>query len=286
MNNKTFAIGVWLGLACASVVAATPDWIERSNRIATEMMDEQARFFPESASYQGREEFDSGVADIGPKIYERSMAQQERRLVHLRALLAREKDAKVREDIEILIDATNRLLTTQKLNRQYLIRFFGPADIANFGLASLLDPRNKPERQARALVRLKRYAGLEPGYTPIAVQARARIQEDLARPGLIGPYVEEVKRSLDNTDYYLKGLADLFTKAGLKGWEADLDTLGKQLHEYNDWARQAVIPRTRKEVRLPPAIYADKLKQVGVDIGPEELIERATYDFQEIRDRM
>ncbi|MGE5616036.1 MAG: DUF885 domain-containing protein, partial [Bacillota bacterium] len=153
-------------------------------------------------------------------------------------------------------------------------------------LSSLLDPRNKPERQAKALVRLKRYAGLETGYTPIATQARARIEEDLARPGLIGPYVEEVKRSLDNTDYFLKGIADLFTKAGLKGWESDLDTLAKQLHEYNDWARQAVMPRTRKEVRLPPAIYADKLKQVGVDIGPEELIERAGYDFQEIRDRM
>src|SRR5205814_8868333 len=126
----------------------------------------------------------------------------------------------------------------------------------------------------------------EAGFQPIAAHARARTEEDLARPGLIGPYVEEVKRSIDNTDFYLKGIADLFKKAGLEGWQADLETLAKQLHEYNDWARQAVMPRARKEVRLPPAIYADKLKQVGVDIGPEELIEPATYDLQEIRDRM
>jgi hypothetical protein len=35
------------------------------------------------------------------------------------------------------------------------------------------------------------------------------------------------------------------------------------------------MPRTRKEVRLPEAIYVNRLANVGVDIAPEQMIERA-----------
>ena len=56
-------------------------------------------------------------------------------------------------------------------------------------------------------MRLKRYAGLDAGFQPIAAQARARMEEDFARSGLIGPYVEEVKRSLDNTERIAATLA-------------------------------------------------------------------------------
>jgi len=287
MKNKGWPIAALAWLAVAGIAAAAaPEWIARSNTITDDVLDQQARFFPEYPSFLGKDRYDTAVADLGPKIYERATEQQEKRLVTLRELLRDEKDAKVRQDIEILVDSTQRQLTTLRLRHEQLLSFYAPADIVNFGLTTLLDPRNKPERQAHALVRLKRYAGLETGFQPIAAQARARMEEDFARPGLIGPYVEEVKRSLDNTDFYLKGIAELFKKAGMQGWESDLEALGKQLHEHNDWVRQVLMPRARKEVRLPPAIYADKLKQVGVDIGPEELIERATYDFQEIRDRM
>ena len=49
---------------------------------------------------------------------------------------------------------------------------------------------------------------------------------------------------------------------------------------------QSARGRARKEARLPPAVYADALKQVGVDIAPDELIERASFDFAEVRDEM
>src|SRR6185369_3560739 len=140
----------------------------------------------------------------------------EKRLVRLRDLLKDEKDVKVRQDIEILVDSTRRQLATLRLRHEQLLTFYAPADIVNYGLTTLLDPRNKRERQAHALARLKRYAGQEAGFQPLAAQARARMEEDFARPGLIGPYVEEVKRSLDNTDFYLKGIAELFRKAGIQ----------------------------------------------------------------------
>ena len=266
--------------------AQTPAWVERSNKIAAEVLRDRGQFFPEGPSSSGQEEFDTAVADFGPNIFERQLAQTEKRLAALRGLRAAETDPKLRQDLDILIASREQAIETARLERQVLINYVAAPGIVNFGLSSLLDPRNRPERQARALARLKRYAGLAPGYTPLATRARERTEEELARPGLIGPTVEEVRQQLDKTEFFLKGIAGLFEKAKLEGWQADFEVLAKQLREYNDWARKTVLPRARSGIRLPSALYANRLKQVGVAITPEELIERASADFQEVRDQM
>jgi uncharacterized protein (DUF885 family) len=154
------------------------------------------------------------------------------------------------------------------------------------GLRALLDPRNKPERQKLALVRLKRYAGTEKGYAPIATLVRARTEERLANKSLIGPYVGEVEEALNNNATYLQGIEDLFKQAKLSGWEADLAALRTQVKDYDDFVKSRILPRARKDVRLPEAIYVNRLRNVGVDIAPEQMIERASFDFQEVRDQM
>jgi Bacterial protein of unknown function (DUF885) len=270
----------------AAAIAAPPAWVARSNEIAEQVLQDRGKFFPESPSANGKEEFDTAVADLAPRGFERRIAHTEMRLAALLELRASERNAKVRQDLDILIASREQAIGTLRLNHQYLLEHVDAPAIVNFGLSSLLDPRNKPERQARALVRLKRYAGLEAGYTPLATLARERTEEELARPGLTGPYVEDMKQRLDNTEIYLKGIAGLFARAKLTGWEADFAVLSKQIREYDEWVRRAVLPRARAEVRLPPAIYANRLKEVGVDIGPEELIERAGADFQELREQM
>lgn len=266
--------------------AQTPAWVERSNKIAEEVLRDRGQFFPEGPSSAGQEEFDTAVADFGPNYFERALAQTEKRLAALRALRAAETDPKVRQDLDILIASREQVIETARLERRYLINYVAAPGVVNFGLSSLLDPRNRPERQARALVRLKRYAGLAPGHTPLATRARERTAEELARPGLIGPYVEEVRQQLNKTEFFLKGIAGLFEKAKLEGWQADFEVLARQLREYNDWVRKTLLPRARSGIRLPPALYANRLKQVGVAITPEELIERAGSDFQEVRDQM
>ncbi len=278
-----------LSCLCLSTFAATaaaPEWIVRSNAFSAEMIDEQSAFVPENASQLGQDRFDTRVADLAPHRFERFVAQTQARLAALRKARDAEKDRRVREDLDILISAEEHLLANARVRHKYLFEFIDPSEIVNGGLQSLLDARNKPERQARALVRLRRYAGLEAGYTPIATLARQYTEEELARPGCVGPYVDEVKQRLANTDLYLKGLADLFRAAKLTGWEHDLDTLATQLRGYRDWARGAVVPRARTELRLPPEVYATQLAQVGVDMAPGELIDRASADFQEVRGEM
>ena len=286
---KTFigSIGLSLLLAASFAQAApVPEWVARSNALAEPVLQEQGRFFPEGASSNGKDEFDTAIIDLAPKIYERRLASLRAVRDALAAQRDKESDPRVRQDLDILIHSRELSISAQEVQHQYLIGPSNVAGLVNFGLSTLLDPRNKPERQARALVRLKRYAGLEAGYTPVATLARERTEEELARSGLIGPYVEELKQQLDNTGHFLKGLESLFTKAKLTGWEADFAVLSKQLRDYDDWLREKVLPRARTEVRLPAPVYADRLKQVGVDIGPEEMIERASFDYAEVRGQM
>ena len=62
--------------------------------------------------------------------------------------------------------------------------------------------------------------------------------------------------------------------------------LRQQVKDYDAFVKSRILPRARKEVRLPEAIYVNRLRNVGVDIAPEQMIERASFDFQEVRDQM
>jgi hypothetical protein len=273
-------------LASGGVSAAPPAWVARSDAYTQPVLKDMGKFHPEESSSLGDESFDTAVADFKPRDYERELADTEKRLAQLRRERARETDPKVQQDLDILIESRQKHIASMKLQRQYLLDYADVGEFVYGGLQTLLDPRNKPERQKLALVRLKRYAGREPGYAPIASLVRARTEERLANTSLIGPYVGEVEESLHNQDTYLDGIAAMFKKAGVTGWEDDFAALKAQVKDYDEFVKNRVLPRARKEVRLPEAVYVNRLLNVGVDIAPEQMIERASFDFQEVREEM
>jgi hypothetical protein len=276
---------VSVSLPC-SALAAAPAWVARSDAYTQPVLKDTGKYHPEDSTQLGDESFDTMVADFKPRDYERELADTEKRLLELRRQRTLEQDPKVRQDLDILIDSREKQVTSMKLERQYLLDYTNVGELVYGGLRSLLDPRNKPERQKLALVRLKRYAGAEQGYTPIATLVRARAEERLANKSLIGPYIEEVQEGLNNNATYLDGIEDLFKKAKLSGWEADMAALRQQVKDYDAFVKSRILPRARKEVRLPEALYVNRLRNVGVDIAPEQMIERASFDFQEVRDQM
>ena len=280
-------LGLALVLAASNAIAAVPPaWVARSDAYTQPVLKDTGKYHPEESTQLGDESFDTMVADFKPRDYERELADTEKRLLELRRQRAAEKDPKVGQDLDILIDSREKQVTSMKLERQYLLDYTNVGELVFGGLRALLDPRNKPERQKLALVRLKRYAGTEPGSTPIATLVRARTEERLANKALIGPYVGEVEEGLNNNATYLDGIEDLFKKAKLSGWEADLASLRQQVRDYDAFVKGRILPRARKDVRLPEAIYVNRLRNVGVDIAPEQMIERASFDFQEVRDQM
>ena len=284
------ALGLVFALAAGSVFAADvrtgAAWVARSDAYTAPVLKDTGKFHPEDSTELGDESFDTAVADFKPRDYERELADTEQRLRALRRQRTLEQNVKVRQDLDILIDSREKQIASMKLERQYLLNYVNVGELVYGGLRALLDTRNKPARRQLALVRLKRYAGKEAGYTPIATLVRARSEERLANGKLIGPYVGEVEEGLNNNATYLDGIEELFRKDGLQGWEADFAALKAQVKDYDDWVRARILPRARKDVRLPEAVYVNRLAGVGVDIAPAEMIERASFDFQEVRDQM
>ncbi|NKF23794.1 DUF885 domain-containing protein [Solimonas marina] len=285
--KKLLAVSAALMLTMSAARAAdAPAWVAESNRNAEVLLKVMAEFSPEDAGSLGVDGYDEQVIDLGPKLSERSRAALQQAIVEIKARCQKETDAAVLEDCQILIDSAQRSEDTSELDDKLLLPYYDVPNIVFSGIRALLDPRVPKARQAAALVRLRRYAGLMPGSTPIVDLAEARTQERFVDQGLIGPYRGEVEQNLSDAPRYIDGIEKLFADSGLKGYEQPLATLRQQLGTYNDWVRKTILPRARSDHRLPPAIYADNLKQVGVDLDPDELIHRAQLSFAEIQNEM
>jgi uncharacterized protein (DUF885 family) len=266
--------------------AAEGDWIEQSNRYTQWLLDTNAQYNPEDASSNGLEQYDPAVMDLKPRYAEREEADLEAVAAKLTTALAAETDARVKQDLEILLKSARAQRETSALNRQLMVPYFDLGRILFMSFRMQLDPRLPKKRQAAALVRLHRYVGAEAGYEPIASLARARTEERLNDSTLTWPWVTEVERHLENGQRYREGIRDVFQKSGLKGWQKDFAVLSRQLTQYQDWVRANVLPKARKSNRLPEKIYADNLKSFGVEEDPHRLLERAQFAFMQTRDEM
>ena len=276
-----------LALVAVPVFAApVPDWVRESDAMAQPMLQIMAQFAPEGAQRLGVEGVDDKIVDLGPNHSERYRAAMEAAGKDLEVKLPTTRDPKVREDMQILIDNAHRRIEAGKLEDALLLPFYAPARTAFGGIFALLDPRVPKERQAAALVRLRRYAGLEPGSTAITELAKARTIEKLGDKKLLGPYRPEVEQALADSKRLVSGIGDLFKKSGLTGYEPALAKLGEQLDAYNAWLQGEVLPRSRSEARLPPELYAVYLKGFGVTLPPEAVLRAALISFSEIRNEM
>src|SRR5882757_864475 len=273
--------------ASSAFAAATPPvWIVESNKQAAALLQENAKYSPESASAIGVDGYDTEVFDAKPHTVERQEADLATIAAGYERALPTATDPRVKQDMEILLESARNQRTTLELNDRLMLPYFDLPQALFNGFHGLLDPRIPKSRQSAALIRLKRYVGAERGYEPIATLVRARVDERLSDKSLTGPWTVEVEQHLKNQDQYLKGIQDLFEKAGLKGYQKDLKTLTAQLADYAKWVRATVVPRARPTNRLPPEIYADNLKNFGVNMDPNELMERALFVYASTRDEM
>jgi len=274
-------------VAAGSLHAQTtpPAWIARSDADSKILLDEIVRFSPESASQLGVAGYDDKVADLKPGVDERSRAALVAAKAKLQALLATEKDVNVRQDLQILVRAADEQIEGIDLNRKYLLPYNDIGELIFSGEFGLLKDDVAPARRASALKRLQCYVGKTPGCTPITELARAQTTARLGDKALLGPYKGEVEQKLANTPRYVDGIRQLFAKYKLDDADgkAALDALDAQLKAYDNWVRSTVLPRARTDFRLPEPLYAYNLKQVGIDIPPQQLIQQAQLEFVELR---
>ncbi len=261
-------------------------WVEKSNAHARIVLEALAQFTPEGAGGLGVDGLDEEIVDLGPNVYERGLAVSEHVLHELRNRLSEESDVKVRQDLGILIKAVGDSIDSAKLNRQHLLPYHNVSRQVFGGIRALVDPQVARERYPAAVVRLRRYGGTEAGYEPITELAKARTRERFDVKGLVGPYRGEVAQDLERSETFIAGMEQLLAGTDLDGWQEPYQVLAGQLRAYSEWVRAEILPRSRDDFRLPPALYADALKNWGVDETPEQLIQAATHGYMDIRNEM
>ena len=264
---------ILLFLLSAIAFAQTPPaWVARSNQNAQLLIDIDARYSPESAGNSGVAGMDERVSAIAADMPERLRADLKAAIGELQSRLASEKDPLVRQDLQILIDSADRDVRQSEINERHMLPYIDTAALVYSGISTLLQDQVSEARRSAALVRLRKYAGLDPGSTPITLQAEERFRAKLATPGLVGPPKVEVEKDLAKTDTYITGIGLLLEKYNLKDYQAAFAKLKEQLTAYDDFVRKEVLPKARTDFRMPPDVY--KLvarEQLGLDYTPEDL---------------
>lgn len=283
---RSFRYALFLAAVLAAVPASAETWVERSDANSQILIDALARLSPEGAGQLGVPGLDEEIFDLKPGFVERSREITKKAGDTLRAKLAAEKDANVRQDLEILIQAVDDQLEGSRLGEKYTIPYFDVTSTVFQGLRALLDDQVEASRRPAALVRLRKYTGVEPGYTPMTVLAEQFIRSRMDRPGLIGPFKDEIEKDLQNTGTYLKGIEELFKKYGIQGYEEPYAKLREQAAAYETFVRKEIVPRARTDFRQPAELYAFSLRTLGVDMPVEELVSRAEVAFKEIQNEM
>lgn len=284
---RTLLAGLLSAALAAPAFAAEPAWVTKSNENAKVLLNVLAKYSPESASTLGVNGYDEQITDFSRDQFEATNKDLRAAIAEYQKRLKLETDPKVKQDLEILINKANDQLRTAALDRKYFMPFIDLTGMMFGVMRSTLDPRIPKERQQALLVRLDKYAGLAKGYRPVTELAHERLQERLkANKNLLGPYKGEIEQSLNDAPTLLKGMRELLAKSGLQGWEQRFDTLEKQLLAYNARLKAELLPRARTDHRLPAEVYANNLREFGVDISPQELIAKSLTSFAEIRNQM
>ena len=270
----------------------TPAWITKSNANAQVLVDTMAKLSPEFAGRMGVRGYDDKIVDLAPGYEERTRVALTTARDELAKRVLSETDPLVRQDLEILgrVRRPTSSTTNARLTERLMLPYVNVPQLIFFGEFSLLDDQVDAARRPAALVRLQHYAGLETGGKSVTELAREHYQELAAtHPDLQPPYKGELENHLASIPRYAAGIRQLYTKYGidkLDGAPAALDALDAQFKAYADWIRTSILPKARSDYRLPAELYADNLKNIGLDIPPQELMARAQLAFTEIRNEM
>lgn len=282
----SFACFAGLGHGAGSTDASGRAWVERSDAFTQRLLSVEFKHSPEDGSQQGLAQFDTLISRPTRADDRAERAEFLAVLADLRDAQMKEGGKNVAEDLDILRKAFDLRFRREDFELRAEVPFDNAGAMIFQGLRVLLDDQVAAERRPAALVRLKKYAGLVPGTEPLTSLLRRRAVEQIAKPGTIYPSKSEVETELGRNDNYVRGIADLFKKYRLNGWEKPYARLKVELAAYDAWVRANILPKARQDFRLPPEKYALALEGYGIDLPPAEMAGLAHAAFADIQAQM
>jgi uncharacterized protein (DUF885 family) len=228
---------------------------------------------------------DDRVSDFTPGHRERQRQAVAKAIALLQEKQKTEQDPNVAEDLAIIIDAGQRQIRGSELREKLEVPYVNLPRMIFGSIRSLLDAQIAPERRPAALVRVRKYAGLEGGTQPVVQLVEAEIREGFTR-GLLPPSRIEVENDLHTAQFLIDGVDKLFAEYKIEGAQPSVSTLHGQMEDYLKFVQGEVLPKARDDFRLPRELYEFQLRQVGVDIPGEVLAQRAHQGFTQIQGEM
>ncbi|HEX7157524.1 MAG TPA: DUF885 domain-containing protein [Edaphobacter sp.] len=272
--------------ALAQQQAPERAWILRSNAFTQKLLDVQFEHHPENGSRQGLAKFDERISNptLADVMAERKRLEEV--LATLKAQQPNEPDPNVRQDLLIIQKNFDLGFRRQDFSLAHQVPFFNASEMVFSGLRVLLDDQTAAERRPAAVVRLRKYVGMEPGTKPFTEILRQRTLTQMLKPGMIWPAKMEVETELGRNQNYVDGIASLFKKYKLTGWEEPYAKLKVQLEGYDAWVKANIVPKARTDFRLPPELYALNFEGYGIDIPPAQIAAMAHKAFAEYQAEM
>ena len=242
---------------------------------------------PELGSNQGLSQFDAEVSQPTLADEDQERHEKEAVLATLKAALGQQKQTEVTQDLQIVIRKVELQFREQDFSRAHKVGF-SECQRERLQRAAGSCWTSKLLRNAglRHVVRIRKYAGLEPGYKPLTEILKQRVMEQMAKPGVVYPARTEIETELSRNSNYLEGIAALLQKYKLTGWQEPYEKLKTQLVEYDAWTKATVLPKARTDFRLPPEEYALNLEDYGIDIPPAQLAAMAHKAFSDLQAEM
>ncbi len=286
--NRNIALSIAVAFLSLGAGAQGPaaGWIDASNKFTNQLLAVEMKHAPELGSNQGLSQFDAEVSQPTLADEDQERHEKEAVLATLKAALGQQKQTEVTQDLEIVIRKVELQFREQDFSRAHKVDFLNASEMVFSGLRVLLDEQTPSERRPAVVVRIRKYAGLEPGSKALTEILKQRVTEQMAKPGVVYPARTEIETELSRNSNYLEGIAALLQKYKLTGWQEAYEKLKTQLVEYDAWTKATVLPKARTDFRLPPEEYALNLEYYGIDIPPAQLAAIAHQAFSDLQAEM
>ena len=265
-----------------------PPWMEYSNNIAEQITRDYASIFPELGSSFGYREYDK----LGQSPSEESEAKYhaliEKWINRLESELNKAKDKNLIVDLKILLGNVKRTRETFRIDKNLGVIPVMQASQNVYGtLFQLINDQSPRERKEAAVDRFKFYMsegngqGNEKKNLIEAYRSEIERHQRKYKKGFY-PFRGEVEKYLNDSPFFVKGVGDLLAQSGREDWKEAYADFKAEVNLYDNYLKNKILPKTRKNPMLPLEGYKLALKGMGVELDPKELIKIGKKEFNKL----
>ena len=270
-----------MAIAPTPLVAQSPDWIIRSDEYADLLRKAIAakECQPQSGTNESLLELDPAFKVCRRK----SIFKVVGNLAKQRSKVNR---ADLRLDLSILLEIGEQELRSYALQEKYRVPYINLSQAILDSFKSTQKSKSPTKRQAAILIKLRQYAGLEPGAIALTKKLERAIDTQLQKPEIALPNKEQIKDDLKNSASQVYAIQDFLRQQQVPDYEEAYAQLKIQLFDYEKFIRRKVLTKAEGEFRLPRELYVLELQKQGIDIPVAELVTQAHTAFVEVQQRM